>query len=104
MAADESAGLFVLRLILRVLFRTTTRLNVFFQAKQRVRPELFVTAHPSLVDLPDWHSVQRIHPLTSLFARIDQAGATQHVDVLHHSKAGQMRKRVDPTDCLALSA
>jgi len=95
MAADESAGLFVFRLVLQAVFRTTTRLNIFLKAEQSVRPELLVPADPPFVDLPDRHSIQRIHSLTPFFACIDQIGFTQHVDVLHHPKAGQVRKRFD---------
>ena len=57
MAADESAGLFVFGLVMRGAFRNTTRLKIFLKAEQFVRPELFVPADPSFVDLPDRHSI-----------------------------------------------
>jgi len=60
-----------------------------------VRPESFVVAHPTLINLPDRTALSEFTPLPPLFACMDQAGVTQHVNVLHHAKTGHLRKRID---------
>ena len=52
-------------------------------------------ADPPLVDLPNGYSVERVHPLSPLFAGVDQTSFPQDVDMLHHSEAGQLGELFD---------
>src|SRR5215472_10052664 len=72
----------------------TLRLGVVFDAQQVARPQLLELPHPPLVDLPDRHRVQGVDALPALFARLNQAGLAQHVDMLHHPEPRQVRKRL----------
>lgn len=74
-------------------------LGDLLDAKQLARPKLMKWAYPSFVDLPDGHDVQRIHPPPSVFARLHQIRLAQHVKMLHHPKASQMRKRLHNLGC-----
>ena len=58
-------------------------------------PKLLKGADPSLIDLADGHYIQRIHPLSSGLARVNQLSLPQHLEMLHHAEASHLREPLD---------
>src|SRR5258705_11895569 len=62
--------------------RRVSALGRFLHSQQRARPDSFVFAHPSLVDHPNRHSIERINSLPSLLACDDERRLPQYIEVL----------------------
>src|ERR1700674_986262 len=70
----------------------TLSLSHILDPQEFARPKLLKRADPPFINLADWNNVQRIHPLPPSLPRGDQLGFAQHLEMLHHAEATQLRK------------
>src|ERR1700691_4883145 len=68
------------------------RFRKFLDPKQLSRPKLLKRSHPTLINLPDRHHVQRVESLPSRLARVHQLSLAQYFEMFNHSEPAQVRK------------
>ena len=71
-----------------------TSLEVVLEAREGISPGLHVSTHPPVVNTLDRHGVDVVVSKAPVADRRNESRAFQHLQVLHHSEARQMWKRL----------